>query len=93
MWKDIWLDTTVAPPVDAVIHGIWFWVQASYSYLLILLGTLALLGMLRRSSGLYRKQVGTMLLAMAVPWIANFLYLSKAGPFWIVDPTPLADRP
>jgi hypothetical protein len=32
MWKDIWLDTSLSPPVDAVTHNVWFWVQAIYSY-------------------------------------------------------------
>ncbi len=90
MWKDIWLDTSLSPPVDAVTHNIWFWVQASYFYLLILLGTLTLLNAFLHSSGIYRKQVGTMLLAMAVPWVANFLYIAGIGPFSVVDPTPLA---
>jgi PAS domain S-box-containing protein len=90
MWKDIWLDTSLSPPVDAVTHNIWFWVQAIYSYLLILLGTLTLSSVFLHSSGIYRKQVGTMLLATAVPWVANFLYIAGIGPFSVVDPTPLA---
>jgi PAS domain S-box-containing protein len=90
MWKDIWLDTSLSPPVDAVTHNIWFWVQAIYSYLLILLGTLTLLSVFLHSSGIYRKQVGTMLLATAVPWVANFLYIAGIGPFSVIDPTPLA---
>lgn len=90
MWKDFWLDTSFSPPVDAVTHNIWFWVQATYFYLLILLGTLTLLSVFLHSSGIYRKQVGTMLLAAAVPWVANFLYISGIGPFSAVDPTPLA---
>ena len=90
MWKETWLDTSLSPPVDAVTHGIWFWVQAIYSYLVILLGTLALLGVFLRSSGVYRKQVATMLLATAVPWVANFLFIAGIGPFSVVDPTPLA---
>jgi PAS domain S-box-containing protein len=90
MWKDIWLDTSLSPPVDAVTHNIWFWVQAIYSYLLILLGTLTLLSVFLHSSGIYRKQVGTMLLATMVPWVANFLYIAGIGPFSVVDPTPLA---
>lgn len=90
MWKNFWLDTSLSPPVDAVTHNIWFWVQAIYSYLLLLLGTLTLLSVFLRSSGIYRKQVGTMLLATAVPWVANFLYIAGIEPFSVVDPTPLA---
>ncbi|MCK9355948.1 MAG: PAS domain S-box protein [Dehalococcoidia bacterium] len=90
MWTDIWLDTSFSPPVDAVTHGAWFWIQAAYAYLLLLMGTLALLGVLLQSPTVYRKQVVVMLLGALVPWVANFLYISGIGPFQAVDPTPLA---
>jgi PAS domain S-box-containing protein len=90
MWKDIWLDTSLSPPVDAVTHNVWFWVQAMYSYLLIFLGTLTLLNVFLRSSTIYRKQVGIMLLATAIPWVANFVYIAGIEPFSVIDPTPLA---
>jgi PAS domain S-box-containing protein len=90
MWKDIWLDTSLSPPVDAVTHGIWFWVFATYSYSLLALGTLCLAGMFRRSSGVYRKQVGTLLSATLIPWVGNLLFIAGIAPFSVVDPTPLA---
>jgi PAS domain S-box-containing protein len=90
MWLDIRLDTSYSPPVDAVIHNVGFWIQAGYSYLLILLGTVALLTVYLRSTGIYRKQVGAMLLASLVPWVANFLYIAHIEPFTDIDPTPLA---
>jgi PAS domain S-box-containing protein len=90
MWKDIWLDTSLSPPVDAVTHGIWFWVFATYSYSLLALGTLCLAGLFRRSSGVYRKQVGTLLSATLIPWVGNLLFISGIAPFTVVDPTPLA---
>jgi PAS domain S-box-containing protein len=90
MWKDIWLNTSLSPPVDAATHNIGFWVQAVYAYLLLLLGTLILLNVFLRSSGIYRKQVGTMLLAAMIPWVGNFLFIAGVEPFSVVDPTPLA---
>ncbi len=90
MWKDIYLDTSYSPPVDAVVHNLGFWVQAGYSYLLILLGTLALLSVFLHSSGIYRRQVAVMLVASMAPWVANFLYIAAIGPMSAVDPTPLA---
>jgi len=88
MWKNIWLDTNVSPPVDAVSHNLWFLVQAMYSYLLIFLGNLTILRVFLHSSGIYRKQVGIMLLATIVPWVANFLFIVGVGPFTVIDPTP-----
>lgn len=90
MWKDIWLDTSLYPPVDAVTHNTWFWVYATYAYSLLLLGTLCLFSLFQRSSGIYRKQVGIMLFAALVPWVGNFLFIAGIRPFTVVDPTPLS---
>jgi signal transduction histidine kinase len=90
MWKDIWLDTSLSPPVDAVTHNAWFWVYATYAYSLLLLGTLCLLDSFRRSQGIYRKQVGTILLAAFAPWVGNLLFIAGIEPFSVIDPTPLA---
>jgi PAS domain S-box-containing protein len=90
MWKDIWIDTSLSYPLDAVTHNTGFWIQAMYSYLLILLGTITLLSVFLHSTTTYRKQVGIMLLGTAIPWIANFVFIFGIGPFSVVDPTPLA---
>jgi len=90
IWKDIWLDTSLSSPVDAVTHNTWFWVYATYAYSLLLLGTLCLLGLFRQSSGIYRKQAGTLLLAAFMPWAGNILFIAGIRPFSLVDPTPLA---
>jgi len=90
MWTNMWLDTSFSPPEIAVTHNTWFWVQALYAYSLLLAGSLTLLSVFLRSSSIYRKQVGTMLLAAAAPWVANFLFIARVGPFAEVDATPLA---
>lgn len=90
MWKAIWLDTSLIPPVDAVSHNFWFWIHSAYSYSLLLLGTLCLFDLFRKSKGIYRKQAISLLLAAMVPWIANLLYIIGVKPFAVVDPTPLA---
>jgi PAS domain S-box-containing protein len=90
MWKDIWLNTSLSPPVDAVTHNWWFWVHSTYSYALLFLGTFCLLDMFRKSKGIYRKQAGILLLAALIPWVGNILFLTGIKPFSTVDPTPLA---
>ncbi len=63
-----------------------------YTYLLILLGTL-LIGVfiqtLIRSASLYRGQVGALLIATIVPWVASALTISGLSPFPALDLTPL----
>ena len=90
MWKDIWLNTSFSPPVDAVTHNWWFWIHSLYCYSLLLLGNIFLLDFYRKSRGIYRKQAGILLLAAFVPWVANILYIAGVKPFIVIDPTPLA---
>jgi signal transduction histidine kinase/PAS domain-containing protein len=90
MWKDIWLDTSLSPPVDAVSHNFWFWVHSAYCYSLLLLGTVCLFDLFIKSKGIHRQQAISLLLSALVPWVANFLFIVGIKPFAVVDPTPLA---
>jgi hypothetical protein len=71
----IWSSTRLSEggPFSAleVDHGAWFWVHWSYSYLLLLIGTILLVSMLTRSPNLYRKQNLALLVAVSVPWVGN----------------------
>jgi PAS domain S-box-containing protein len=89
-WKDIWLDTSLSFPMVAVTRNVWFWVFAIYSYSLLLLGILCFCKAFLHSTGIYRKQAGAVLVAILLPWGANFLFMGGIGPFSLVDPTPLA---
>ncbi|MFA6613090.1 MAG: histidine kinase N-terminal 7TM domain-containing protein [Dehalococcoidales bacterium] len=90
MWGDIWLDTSLWPPVDLVTHNVWFWIYSVYSYALLFTCTLLILDLFRRSSGIYRKQAGIILAASLIPWAANFLFIAGIKPFALIDHTPLA---
>jgi signal transduction histidine kinase len=70
--------------------GPWYWVHASYSYLLVLLGTATLVSGLRRFPPPYRRQTALIILGAIVPWIGNLLYLSRALPVTGLDLTPIA---
>jgi PAS domain S-box-containing protein len=74
----------------AVEHGAWFWVHLSYSYLLLLMGTVLLISMLTRSPHLYRKQNLALLVAVSVPWVGNGVYVLGLSPVPNLDPTPFA---
>ncbi|HYB96859.1 MAG TPA: histidine kinase N-terminal 7TM domain-containing protein [Vicinamibacterales bacterium] len=87
-WTSIEEITTVAGPRLRYRGGPWYWVHASYSYLLILIGTAILAQGLRRFPPLYRRQTALIIAGALVPWLGNFLYLSGivAG----LDLTPVA---
>jgi len=70
--------------------GPWYWVNATYSYFLILIGAATMVRGLRRFPPPYRLQTAMILLGVVVPWVANFLYLSRLLPVVGLDLTPMA---
>ena len=68
----------------------WYWVQVTYSYFLILIGTATLVRGLRRFPPPYRRQTALIIAGAIVPWIANLLYVSRAVPVSGLDLTPVA---
>lgn len=84
------LDTGSPIAVLGVTYGPAFWIHATYSYVLLLLGTILLLQAFRRAPRLYRGQVGVMLVGALFPWIANALHIFGLGPVQYLDLTPFA---
>jgi PAS domain S-box-containing protein len=90
VWSSI---TPVSDLANALLiygHGPWFWIFAAYNYVLIFLGTLALGGALLRFPHVYRGQTVVLLIALAVPWVSNAVYLAGWSPLRGLDPTPFA---
>lgn len=76
--------------VTELDHGPGFWLHASYSYVLLLVGTVILLRALFRSPPGYRPQLGAALLGAGAPWLANALSIFDLTPFRHLDLTPFA---
>lgn len=88
IWSTARLDTSGPFIALAVEHGLWFWVFALYSYLLNLFGIVLLLLTMVRAPQVYQGQAAMLLLAVALPWLANFIYLSGQSslPHWDLTP-------
>lgn len=71
-----------------ITHGPLFWLSATAAHTLILIGTLLLIRHSARSAYHYRLRTAVMLGAVALPWLANFIYLFKIIPGF--DLTPIA---
>jgi len=69
-------------------HGLYFWIQTAYDYLLLLTGSILLLWFFARSPRLYRRQIIAILLGTLIPWAGNLMYLTRLNPIPAVDPTP-----
>ena len=73
-WSSITEEQTLAGRRLVYAAGPWYWINATYSYILILLGTVTLVGGLRRFPPPYRRQTALIIAGAIVPWIANLLY-------------------
>lgn len=71
-------------------HGPLFWVNAIYSYLLLLVGSILLVRSMLHAPALYRSQTIALLVAVAAPWVANLIYNLGLSPVPGLDLTPLA---
>ncbi|HEX9090914.1 MAG TPA: histidine kinase N-terminal 7TM domain-containing protein, partial [Anaerolineales bacterium] len=85
MWKQAVLGQ-VGPLVTLEINrGPWFWVLMIFSYTLLLLGSIKLATSLFGVVRLQRWQFILTLLAILLPWIGNFLYVTGLSPEHFLD--------
>jgi len=90
IWSSIGMDSLGSFSVRVSTYGIWFWIHALYSYLLLFLGAILLLKTVIRSPDLYRDQVVAVLIGVLAPWVGNGLYIFRLGPSPNLDLTPFA---
>ncbi len=89
-WTNPWhrlfrLSVAVTPTWEP---GPAFWVHATYSYALVLAGTVLVAQRALEGPRLGRGHAAVLLLAALAPWTANAVYLSGLSPFGNLDPTP-----
>ena len=90
IWSSVALDASRPASSLDVSYGIAFWVHLVYAYLMLVLGTWALLRALVRSRDVYRGQAGALLIGAFAPWVANVAYVSGLWPVSNLDPSPFA---
>lgn len=66
-----------------------FWLNATYTYIVLLVGTVVLVRAFR-ASPLFRAQSFVILGGLAIPWIANALFVLGVSPIPHLDLTPFA---
>jgi len=73
-----------------VDFGLWFWVDTAYAYLLLTIGSVALLQQLLSASYPYRGQAAALLIGVSIPWVVQVLSLSNLNPVPYLDLTPFS---
>ncbi len=68
-------------PFSTYNYGPWFWILATQHYVITALSTAVLLSARRRVTLAFRAPMMAVVVAMAISWIGNILYIFKLGPW------------
>ena len=93
VWGSLGLLISISSQSGSLIiygHGLGFYVNVAYSYILIFLGILILIKCLIQSPKLYQKQVFLILIAAVIPFISNIIYVTQMSPVQGLHITPFA---
>ena len=73
-----------------LVGGPFFGANLIYSYVLVFIACILLVQKYSQSSGLYRKQLGTILAGVGIPWLNSILFIIGLSPFPNADNTPFS---
>jgi PAS domain S-box-containing protein len=90
VWRSITLDETGPFPALHLGRGAWYWVNVAYAYAALCAGTVLLAMALLRTSRPHRRPAVALLIGVALPWLANAVYIAGLEPAPNLDPTPIA---
>ncbi|MGD8751862.1 MAG: histidine kinase N-terminal 7TM domain-containing protein, partial [Anaerolineales bacterium] len=90
IWVSLQLDTSGNYVLLDYTYGWGFWLNAIYSYVLLVIATTLLTRSFMHSSSLYRRQTGIILIGALAPWLGNVVYLLGLSPVPNLDLTPIA---
>lgn len=71
------------------VHGFWFWIFMSYSYVLLGFGSITLLRKALNTWSLYRRQAAAIFLGTLLPWVGNLMLIFDLKPFPELNPIPI----
>ena len=87
MWKNLEVTRLGDILIISTSTATWFWVHSLYSYVLIMGASYLLFRQFAGSPGLYRRQLTSLLIAVAAPLVANAVTIFGNQP---LDITPFA---
>lgn len=82
-------DPDISNPANLLRGGPWFWFQVGYSYAATVSAVAILILEIANHFGLYRRQLGIILLGILLPWLGNLLALIQPPVFVGLDLTPI----
>jgi len=67
-----------------------FWMNTVYSYALILISMILFVYRFMQTTGIYKKQIGIVLIGSLFPWINSIIFILGLSPFPNADNTPFS---
>jgi PAS domain S-box-containing protein len=80
IYVDVWQNRDTDPWTLGWTPGIGYFVATLYNNLLLLIGSVILLRQFNYAQRPFRKQIMTMLVVVAIPWLISLLYLFEVFP-------------
>ena len=90
IWSQVTLHVVGEYSFLDLTHGLWFWINLAYTYVLCIIGVALIAAMGIRRAGVYRRQAIIVLIGGFVPLSGNVLSVTPLNPFPHLDLTPLA---
>jgi len=89
IWSDWYLEAIGSTSVLHLEHGVAFWVYIAYTYILLTASTIMIVHALMHRPKIYRGQMVSIAVGIAVPWLGNLFSISGLYSHSI-DLTPFA---
>ncbi|MFN8379168.1 MAG: histidine kinase N-terminal 7TM domain-containing protein [Anaerolineae bacterium] len=90
IWTDVRVINSGPTPLAVYEHGLWFWVYASYSYILVITGAILLVRESIYAPRFRQYQTFALVAGAVAPLIANAIYLLGLTPIPGLDLTSFA---
>jgi len=88
-YKELYMNSDGLFPIVEIVKGPWYWVNISYTYILLFIGFLIFVSAYFKAITIVRKQILFLIIAWIIPWISDIIYMLHVLPFSL-DLCPLA---
>jgi|GEM_PF-2222022 len=85
IWPEVYLADSPYGIIAIYKHGILFYVNVVYSYILLLLGAVIIIKEAADFPKIYRRQSLILILAVCIPWLGDILYVLGVSPIHGLD--------
>jgi diguanylate cyclase (GGDEF)-like protein len=90
-WHGLFFAGRETQGIGMMLHGgPVLWMNVTYSYLLVLIGFVVLIRRFLETEGIYKKQIGFVLIGVGFPWLNSFIFILGFSPFTNADNTPFS---